>query len=136
MGSATWRSSFLVLGLFLALFSLPLLLKQNDRAQNLVNKLKTLGLQINKPVKLLILAYPRTGSSFTGEILSTSEDTAYVFEPLHQIKPFGHPIDVVSTWNKSVENFVENYVNNLFNCDNETLTELQTHPFYFKAKNM
>ena len=136
MGSATWRSSFLVLGLFLALFSLPLLLKQNDKAQNLVNKLKTLGLQINKPVKLLILAYPRTGSSFTGEILSTSEDTAYVFEPLHQIKPFGHPIDVVSTWNKSVENFVENYVNKLFNCDNETLTELQTHPFYFKAKNM
>ena len=137
MGSAL-RSSFLVFGLFLALFSVPLLLRQSEwiQAQNLVNRFKALGqIDNDKPVKLLILAYPRTGSSFTGEILATSENTSYVFEPLHQIKPFGYPIDVVSTWNTSVENYVENYINNLFNCDNETLTELQTHPFYFKAKN-
>ena len=210
MGSAAaLRSSFLVLGLFLALLSVHWLLKQNDRAPNWVSleypnslnspnstqitndftqstqtqtkpnpnlsrlntnltqtnpnlsgvnpnstqpsqestqtqpkplstqpKPNPLGLQINKPVKLLILAYPRTGSSFIGEILVTSEDTAYVYEPFHQITLFGHPVDLVSTWNKSVENYVENYLNNLFNCDNETLTELQTHPFYFKAKNM
>ena len=72
----------------------------------------------------------------TGEILTTSLDTAYTFEPLHQKQPFGHTVDTIGTWNKSVEHYVQNYIDKLFNCDNETLTELQTHPFYFKAKNM
>ena len=53
MGSAL-RSSFLVFGLFLALFSVPLLLRQSEwiQAQNLVNRFKALGqIDNDKPVK-------------------------------------------------------------------------------------
>ena len=63
-------------------------------------------------------SFSRTGSSFTGDILSSSSNSTYMFEPLYGIKPFGEPVDNWATWNQSVVAFVEDYMNKLFNCDN------------------
>ncbi|XP_023338570.1 uncharacterized protein LOC111709189 isoform X2 [Eurytemora carolleeae] len=37
------------------------------------------------PIQVLILAYPRTGSSLLGELLSKSPQVQYMFEPLHAL---------------------------------------------------
>ena len=62
--------------------------------------------------------YFRTGSSLTGDILSSSQNVTYIFEPLFEVKPFGHPVDYAKTWNTSVRAFANGYINKLFNCDN------------------
>ena len=44
-------------------------------------------LNVNKtrgPVKILLVAYGRTGSSLAGELLSADETTAYFFEPFYK----------------------------------------------------
>lgn len=89
----------------------------------------------DKIVKLIVLAYPRTGSSFTGDILSSSSNSTYMFEPLYGIKPFGEPVDNWATWNQSVVAFVEDYMNKLFNCDNTVLSRLP-HFHGDKHKNL
>jgi hypothetical protein len=42
-----------------------------------------------KQTKVLLLAYPRTGSSLLGELLSSSPDTSYFMEPLFALLAVG-----------------------------------------------
>ena len=60
----------------------------------------------------------RSGSSFAGDILSASPNASFFFEPLYRFEPFGHPVDVWSTWNASVRAHVEERMEALFDCDN------------------
>ena len=59
----------------------------------------------------------RTGSSFTGDILSSHPNSTYLYEPFFRVNPFGKPIDEWNHWNESVREFVEDYVTNIFDCD-------------------
>ena len=56
----------------------------------------------------------------------------YIFEPLFDVKPFGHPVDYANTWNTSVRAFVNGYINKLFNCDNVIQKKLA---FFDDVKN-
>ena len=67
---------------------------------------------------LFIDDFYRSGSSFAGEILSASPNASFIFEPLYRFEPFGHPVDVWSTWNASVRAHVEERMESLFDCDN------------------
>ena len=108
------RSSFCVFGLLLALFSLMILLRQNEilQSEHVLRKVKLWSQNDNdiQAIKLLVLAYPRTGSSFTGEILAASENTTYIYEPFYKVTPFGYGVDNVGTWNTSVQSFVKDYI--------------------------
>ena len=63
----------------------------------------------------------RTGSSFTGDILSSHPNSTYLFEPFFRVTPFGKPVDDWNHWNESVREFVEDYVTNIFDCDEVSL---------------
>ena len=69
----------------------------------------------SKPTKVLILAYPRTGSSLLGEIVSAPEDTTYFFEPLHTRKMRANLLPLRQT--APVKDVFTDYVSGLFNCD-------------------
>jgi len=123
------RGSLLVIGLLVSLYFITVLIHQKALldATSILN-LKTSMVWSSdyskmspELHKLLILAYPRSGSSFTGDILSASPNSSFIFEPLYHFEPFGHPIDVWSHWNSSVRNHVRDYMEALFECDNKTV---------------
>ena len=62
----------------------------------------------------------RTGSSLTGDILSSHPNSTYLYEPFIGVNPFGKPVDEWNHWNhwnESVLEFVEDYITKLFDCD-------------------
>lgn len=91
-----------------------------------------------KVTKLLILAYPRTGSSFVGDILSAHPNSSYLFEPLYEYFPYGYSVDYWPTWNSTVRDIVEEYMEKLFNCDEvSTIFRLFLdifHVFYYRCQ--
>ena len=63
-------------------------------------------------VKVLLLAYGRTGSSLTGDLIAADTTSAYFFEPF---------------WNRSsltTTNSTEGILNGLFNCSPELISEI------------
>lgn len=86
-------------------------------------------------IKILILAYPRSGSSLTGEVLSAAPKAGYIYEPLHQVAPFGKPVDFLPSWNVSVKAFVQDYIEGLFHCNEEYISKL-AQQFIKRLKNL
>merc|ERR1719270_317617 len=69
------------------------------------------------PVKVLLLAYGRTGSSLTGDLISGDSEAAYFFEPF---------------WNRpsvTTANTTEGVLNGLFDCSPELLSEISRLQF-------
>jgi hypothetical protein len=62
------------------------LLKSESNNLNRTTTSNTINYFWTKWNKQHILAYSRTESSLTGDILSTSSDTTYLFEPLINLK--------------------------------------------------
>ena len=54
----------------------PSILKSTRNSSQFPSKLRS------APQRILLLAYARSGSSFTGELLSSSPSAAYYYEPL------------------------------------------------------
>ena len=65
-----------------------LFLKQVSRStQAVINKpsdIRTRTLE-DQPRYVILFGYPRTGSSFTGELFNQNPDAFYLYEPLHDI---------------------------------------------------
>ena len=72
-----------------------------------------------KPIKILIIALPRSGSSLTGKILSADPETFYNFEPFHKEKftyPNGSKLTSGLEFTQVNQSFISNYTNGLFEC--------------------
>jgi len=75
-----------------------------------------------KPIKILIIAFPRSGSSLVGSILSAKSTSTYFFEPYHW-KHFNHKngskLDL--HFFKVEEKFISDFTNGLFDCNKPEL---------------
>jgi len=81
--------------------------------------------------KVLLLAYPRTGSSLLGELLSAAPSTSYFMEPLFGLLPVGQ-LD----WDYALESRLENgevpgeavaaLMGGIYSCDERVLDRLLT----------
>lgn len=66
---------------------LGLLLTLQAPASNVLSNPVLASSPRNSPVpRILLLAYPRSGSSLLGEILSVLPNSTYFFEPLHSFR--------------------------------------------------
>ena len=68
-----------------------------------------------KPLKNLILAYPRTGSSLLGEVISAPENMTYFFEPHHTKKIRYNILPIRNV--APLKQFIFEYVSGMFNCN-------------------
>ena len=74
--------------------------------------------------KILLLAYARSGSSFTGELLSAGPKAAYYYEPLFGLRPNGTAIENVLMRDPSQSHLVEQHVQGVFKCSWPLLRKL------------
>ena len=86
--------------------------KRQDSSEAKTHTLNNVaGVTISK-LKVLVLAYGRTGSSLTGDLISADTTSAYFFEPF---------------WNRSAlttTNSTEGILNGLFDCSPELISEI------------
>jgi len=67
-----------------------------------------------RPVKVLVLAYPRSGSSLVGELIATLPNASYFFEPLHSF-----PARVRQRWKNQLtpnREIFTSFMWDLFSC--------------------
>ena len=72
-----------------------------------------------KPLKILILAYPRTGSSLLGEVISAPENMTYFFEPLHTRKIRYNILPIRNI--APLKQYIFEYVSGMFKCKDSAL---------------
>jgi len=78
---------------------------------------------------ILLLAYARSGSSFTGELLSAGTRAAYYYEPLFSLRPNGTAIENVIMRDPSQSHLVENHLGGIFRCSWPILQKLNKSGF-------
>jgi len=78
---------------------------------------------------ILLLAYARSGSSFTGELLSAGTRAAYYYEPLFSLRPNGTAIENVIMRDPSKSYLVERHLGGVFKCSWPLLQKLNKSGF-------
>ncbi|GAB6022663.1 hypothetical protein CHUAL_006755 [Chamberlinius hualienensis] len=96
-----------VFGLFASIFIFSMFLWLKWPANNNPDK-----------IHIILLTYSRSGSSLLGEILSSTNDASYIFEPLF------YPCQQLEICNEIPHHY---YIDQLLNCDGETLHQLIHH---------
>ncbi|XP_023327796.1 carbohydrate sulfotransferase 1 isoform X2 [Eurytemora carolleeae] len=95
----------------------------NTSSQNFSSLPETLGTKKH----ILLLAYARSGSSFTGDLLSAHPNAAYYFEPFYLLRPGGHSIERALQENPSTVWQVRDYIYGIFYCNPSLLKKLSFH---------
>ncbi|XP_064606390.1 carbohydrate sulfotransferase 1-like [Liolophura sinensis] len=95
--------------------------------------------KIRGPVKVLVLAYFRSGSTLTGELIQQTKGTFYVFEPFHQMEyhylKTGEPPTLINgtKWPNTLEGLQMPYqvhtLESLFNCQIKRIDKRALTPF-------
>merc|ERR1712055_439820 len=76
-----------------------------------------------------LLAYARSGSSFTGELLSAGTRAAYYYEPLFSLRPNGTAIENVIMRDPGQSYLVERHLGGIFRCSWPILQKLNKSGF-------
>merc|ERR1711892_502022 len=79
--------------------------------------------------KILLLAYARSGSSFTGELLSAGPKASYYYEPLFSLRPNGTAIENVLLRDHTQSYLVEQHIQGIFKCSWPLLQQLKNSTF-------
>jgi len=84
---------------------------------------------------ILILAYARSGSSYTGNLLSALSQASYFFEPLWALNQSGLSIEKAVQQDKAKVAEVRDTITGIFNCDDEIIRKMKRANFKILRKN-
>jgi len=83
----------------------------------------------NEKKKILLLAYPRSGSTFTGDVLSASKSLSYFMEPIFSLIPVGEAdwdyfLEDVISKDRQMQSVIQNLMEGIYSCDEAVLERL------------
>jgi len=79
--------------------------------------------------KVLLLTYPRSGSTYTGSVLSASQSVAYFMEPIFSLLPVGEAdwdyfLESAITNNDQVKPVIQKLMEGLYSCNEAVLERM------------
>ena len=77
----------------------------------------------------LLTLFKRSGSSFTGELLSAGPKASYYYEPLFSLRPNGTAIENVLMRDPTQSHLVEQQIQGIFKCSWPLLQKLKNQRF-------